>query len=955
MILYSIAMIFVVSPNIEEKITSLEKQVAQTKLDEMLTIVRSTSKELEDFRKNSIKIHKQELKNIISIAESELHRLYDETKPENISKLITSQMKEFLLLLANKYKELQGTHSKKEIEQILIALVQNYSFDEGIGRFEIQKLNNLEQTEPFQWNLIPVYDYAQKVKHSQNKAQRYFESLVYGENEYLFVIDYDSYVIAHPKFHGKDFSQVKDKKGSLIVPPMVEVARKFGEGFYSYWWPRLGNDKTLYEKLSYSKDFRPWSWVLGTGLYLVDIDKEQKKKQHELINQLRAISRSTTIAKDGSIYIFDAKGNIVVHKNAKLEKNSIAHIKNELTNRRLFQDLINAYQSGKKELHYRTDSDKMAWIEYNKEFDWYICADVDMQNLLEASMKMKEYVWMIALALFLIAFVISLYFFKKLLKPVEILSQKAQEVKNGDITVRSGIKADDEIGILAATFDEMLQKIEENIHTLDEQVKEKTKKVTTLLDNAGQGFLSFGKDLIIDPEYSKECQVIFEKDIAFQKIDELLYPQDKEEEKILYAKIIGDLLDQKISSKKKRVFLNLAPKEFEIMQKKIHIAYKLIEDERIMLILTDVTEQKALEQKISTEKQRLKMVVSVVRNINEFKEVVDDYYRFCESLHHYLLDEKQLLSALTEIYRAVHTFKGNFAQKDLIHIVPKLHNFESSLNEILKNPNRNISSLASVIKQNNIELWLDEDLSILQDVLGDDFLSHSSVIKVNSAIVEELEQKMREIIFYNKEERDTTYEELLGDIQHLSDTKLTELLSSYPKMITQLAQRLGKQINDIQIIGDLETKVPESYKAFTKTLVHVFRNSIDHGIESVDERIAKNKQIKANITCLINENDKSISLCIIDDGKGIDAKQIAKKAYQKRLVSKEKLLGMKKSEILSLIFLDNLSTKEEVSDLSGRGVGLAAVKSELDKLGGRVIVSSAIDKGTTFRFILPKR
>ena len=122
----------------------------------------------------------------------------------------------------------------------------------------------------------------------------------YGDTEYFWIANYQSVLISHPddKLNGADFSQVKDVHGNLIVPPMVKIAREDGNGFYSYWWRRLGREEPV-EKLSYAKHFFAWNWVFGTGFYIDDIEEEARHWQASMIENLAVSFSRITLAKTG--------------------------------------------------------------------------------------------------------------------------------------------------------------------------------------------------------------------------------------------------------------------------------------------------------------------------------------------------------------------------------------------------------------------------------------------------------------------------------------------------------------------------------------------------------------------------------------------------------------------------------------------------------------------------------
>jgi two-component system chemotaxis sensor kinase CheA len=148
---------------------------------------------------------------------------------------------------------------------------------------------------------------------------------------------------------------------------------------------------------------------------------------------------------------------------------------------------------------------------------------------------------------------------------------------------------------------------------------------------------------------------------------------------------------------------------------------------------------------------------------------------------------------------------------------------------------------------------------------------------------------------------------------------------------------------------------PKRFSPFTKSLVHVFRNSIDHGIEDLDERYDSGKEEEANIQCNISLKNEHITISISDDGKGINLDRVKAKALELKMYNEEQLKILPKKDIINLIFSDSFSTNTEVTDLSGRGVGLSAVKHELERIGGRLEVLTNEGEGTTFNFIIPEK
>jgi len=342
-----------------------------------------------------------------------------------------------------------------------------------------------------------------------------------------------------------------------------------------------------------------------------------------------------------------------------------------------------------------------------------------------------------------------------------------------------------------------------------------------------------------------------------------------------------------------------------------------------------------------------------VSDIKEFKEIIREFKEFSMGVDRFISDEKTFLNSIVEYYRAIHTFKGNFAQKDLLYIVPKLHEYESQINTLLKNPNRSFKEFKELITTHNLAQWIDEDIEIIESILDQDILKDGETVNVPEILINKVENDIKQILTFPKDKRDVTYEDLFDDVANMRKRTLLEFFKSYPKYVGQLANRLDKRIYPLEIVGGEDIYVSNKIHTFIKTLVHIFRNSIDHGIENLAERLDSGKDEKATISCNIEKLNDNAVITIIDDGKGIDSAIIKQKALEKALYSSEEITNMSRNEILMIIFSDTFSTKDVVTQLSGRGVGLGAVKGEIENLDGTIDIDSTLKKGTAFKFTIP--
>lgn len=181
---------------------------------------------------------------------------------------------------------------------------------------------------------------------------------------------------------------------------------------------------------------------------------------------------------------------------------------------------------------------------------------------------------------------------------------------------------------------------------------------------------------------------------------------------------------------------------------------------------------------------------------------------------------------------------------------------------------------------------------------------------------------------------------------------LQKVFVKFPRITRDLARTLGKEV-DLEIIGE-DTEVDKSViEHIGDPLVHIVRNSIDHGIEPPEERISKGKSSKGKIIINAYQKGTQIVIDITDDGKGIDTEAIKAKAITKGLITLEEAEKMSQEAIINLIFLPGFSTKDISTELSGRGVGMDVVNSNVAKLGGLAEIFTEKDKGTTFRISLP--
>ena len=559
----------------------------------------------------------------------------------------------------------------------------------------------------------------------------------------------------------------------------------------------------------------------------------------------------------------------------------------------------------------------------------------------------------VALALsLLMGILIILPVVRSLLKPVLQLNEAVSSFAEKDFTARSLVSSQDEVGQLSDNFNRMADIIQEYNQNLEQTVAKRTSSIKNLLNNAGQGFLSFGHDLYVDEEYSSECNRIFGQEIAGQRFTDLILPGDDEQRQFMENALLTIMRED--DELRREVYFSLLPEELMINDRNIHLEYKLIlnnqtEEDRIMIILTDITEQRQLELHMEQERKLLKMVVKIVAYNNDFQEYRSDYQNFCSNTIWELLNsDRPREEIFAEIYRQIHTFKGGFAQLEMTNLVEQLHQCESQISaiqdELLEMSEHQVKTFFASL---NMVDWMADDLALLQEILGEQYLEQDNLLVINEAQLLEINQKMVACL------SPWECKLLLPDLKRLMFRPMRELFKSYPETVARLAERLGKSVLPVEIVGGEVFVDTKRYHDFCKTLIHVFRNAVDHGLEPAEERIAGGKDEYGAISCEILQNEDSIAIVISDDGRGIDVEYLKERALEEGICDQEMLAGISPEEALQLIFADNLSVKDEITSISGRGIGLGAVKEELDKLGGSVEVFSQVGMGTDFTFHLP--
>jgi len=181
---------------------------------------------------------------------------------------------------------------------------------------------------------------------------------------------------------------------------------------------------------------------------------------------------------------------------------------------------------------------------------------------------------------------------------------------------------------------------------------------------------------------------------------------------------------------------------------------------------------------------------------------------------------------------------------------------------------------------------------------------------------------------------------------------IEHIWSKLPRVIRDLSNSLGKQVQ--LVMEGKETELDRSLlEAVKDPLTHLVRNAVDHGIEETDKRIAAGKPPEGTLTLRAYHEGGHVAVDVADDGAGMDVDRIAEKAVEKGLLRPEQVATMDKREIMAMVFQPGFSTAAKVTNVSGRGVGMDVVKTNIENIGGAVSVDSTPGEGTVWRLTIP--
>ncbi len=249
---------------------------------------------------------------------------------------------------------------------------------------------------------------------------------------------------------------------------------------------------------------------------------------------------------------------------------------------------------------------------------------------------------------------------------------------------------------------------------------------------------------------------------------------------------------------------------------------------------------------------------------------------------------------------------------------------------------------------NSIRVNLDK-IDLLMNNVGDLVITNAMLTQFSTSIEE---TKTRNSVLERLELLERHIRDMQDSIMSIRMVPMESIYSKFPKVVRDISKKLGKKV-EFKHYGDNVEIDKAMIEGLTDPLMHIIRNSLDHGIETPAERELTGKPEIGSISISAEQANGQMIITIEDDGRGINSEKVARKALENGLIDENQFNSMTENEKAMLIFGAGLSTADTITDISGRGVGMDVVKTNIQKLGGAIKLDSHLGEGTVITIMLP--
>lgn len=573
--------------------------------------------------------------------------------------------------------------------------------------------------------------------------------------------------------------------------------------------------------------------------------------------------------------------------------------------------------------------------------------DYDAKNeVYNAKVTIAKLVIGVSFIIFFIGIIVAIFIGRSLASPILELSRASEKISSGNFEVSINPRGQDELALLGHNFNKMItdiklarEKIEEYSHQMEVKVAEKTKDLsntnillTSILDSLGQGIFVFDKHSNILPTYSKASEKLLENKMGEIPLWELL-----KSKKTMINDWVDILFQNVLPFKDSKT---IGPSKLPHSDNRsILLDYQPMNNDSgemvgVVVVATDNTAEVNAKKRELEEINFSKMIVKIAKNQKDFINFYNQVNAlFIQSID--LLDKKDLnMSHLIEsINIDLHTIKGAVSLFHFEAICSHLHDLEQSIYDGGFDSFDIASTKATLI---DIYEEFTEFNTKINAMLPSISVFEDSVI-ITKETLKDFSKKLE-----SPELRNAFIDSFIKE-------SAESLFYKYDDLIKQVARDQNKEVYSIKFSGDKVKIDSTPYLNLITSFVHIFRNIIDHGIEDIKTRELLGKDPVGSVSVNFKQDNSSLEIRFSDDGKGIDTSQIRKNIQK----TNSNAPSLSEQELLQMIFKPGLSTNEEVTKLSGRGVGMSAVAAEVRSLGGTITVESKLNEFTAIVINIP--
>jgi len=554
---------------------------------------------------------------------------------------------------------------------------------------------------------------------------------------------------------------------------------------------------------------------------------------------------------------------------------------------------------------------------------------------------------------------------RKLSSPIVKLAIATKKVAGGNFDVEVEVQSRDEIGLLGVGFNKMLfdlkkqrQELKDYAENLELKVTERTsalaeanRNIAGMVNSVSQGFFMFDAKGDVLSIYSKACVRLLEGDPAGKKFWELFKtpPETTEEIKGWVDLVFQDALDWDSVTGLGPAQVNHSEGLYVTMQ------YYSVRGEngaieKIVAVATDRTAERDANLRAEREKRYSQMIIKLVKNRGAFINFVRE--NLVSRVEGALEAQNQ---QITDIFRTVHTFKSAAASFSLGDVAEYSHDLENDLAIERKRWEHGEAVDFDRIKERikTLRSRYDTLLEEIKPLVG------KAALEKGDPPIEVGRQELWGFAKNLIESKGASDPLTRKFIDQFLQEPIGKHIEHYAEIVQTVANRLGKEVAPLEIEGYGLKVVAEPYTSLLSSLVHAVRNAVDHGIEMPDERLSAGKKPTGTVSIQFDWEDAPTSnqprhllVKIKDDGRGINPARIRSKLTEKGIVFDP---NCSDEDVIQYVFAPGFSTAAEVTDISGRGVGMDAIREVVEQMGGKVRISSKIGAGSELLIRLPER